>query len=194
MSRLPAMSIKPNWKKPQYVSSLQLPAKVRQWLLYPDSMTQQLRKMSALFKQELTIKLVDEQLEILPGSDAMDALFPCRWVYSRETQLFAGSTLLMYAKSLIPKDQNSLWKRMFRNLGQQPLGQILFSDANFKRSDFEIAKIFPKTTEYNLVTFANKLEPEFIWARRSFFYEHIPCLLLTEYFSPTLFTMMNEVL
>lgn len=184
---------KSNWKSASCFSNNLLPAEVRQWLLYPDSMTVVLKHMCQTLNHKLSLKILTEQVEVLPNHTFVETLFHCRLAYSREIQLFADSTLLMYARSLLPKNVNPMMKKIFRCLGEKPLGEILFDKNEVKRSPFVITRIFPEMEEYKLATELNDYKPDFVWARQSYFWQQRPFLLLSEYFSQDLFLMMNEV-
>lgn len=180
-----------NWKKSDHFSSQQLPKTVRRWLLYANSMTKQLKQASLDRHSQFKIKILHEGLELLTTKMCEQKIFSCRFVYTREVQIFSGSTLLMYAHSVIPKTEKILIKRQFRGLGFKPLGEILFEDKTIERSSFNLAKIYSTSKEFHLTTMSQKGH-SFIWSRQSYFSQkQQPFLLLTEYFSPTLFTFLS---
>lgn len=178
--------MQPNWKDPAYYPMNLLTSDVRRWLLHPYSMTKQLRQACECQNKPFAIKIVTEQLELLPANIVEKIKQSCRFAYTREVQIFSGETILMYAKSSFLKTQNFFLKRKFRGLGLKPLGEILFQSSQLNRSSFEIAKIH-SGKEFNLTTLGN--DEQSIWARQSYFFDQEPFLLLTEYFSPNLFLL-----
>lgn len=180
-----------HWKQPNYFLSQELPSTVRQWLLYPNSMTKQLKQASLDRQSQFKINILNEGLGLLSAKVYEQKIFSCRLVYSREVQIFSGSTILMYAHSVMPKTETALIKRRFRGLGFKPLGEILFEDKTIDRSPFNVTKIYPASKEYHLATMNQKEQP-FVWSRQSYFSQkQQPFLLLTEYFSPNLFTFLS---
>lgn len=177
------------WKRPEYFSTQQLPQDIRSWLLYSHSMTHQLKHACQLADRKFSIKVLNEQLELMPQSICDELNSTCRYAYIREVQLYAGKKVVMYAKSFMPKNEHCILKRQFRGLGHKPLGNLLFTNS-INRSQFNLAKIFPEKKEYHYLD--SDLLPYFIWARKSCFFNNQPFLLLIEYFSSNFFALMKE--
>lgn len=192
MNRLSSLNgLKPIWKNSRCFSALQLPKEIRAWLLYPDSLTEQLKKECKHQKKKMHIVVLEEHLEFIPDLAFETKIFDCRLAYARHIQIYSDSTLLMYAKSLMPKNDNVMRKRQFRGLGEKPLGEILFAMSGIIRSAFELSKIPANFTEYKLTHNNEQLSPAYIWARRSIFSNPLPFLCLTEYFAPDFFALMT---
>ncbi|GAB4393169.1 MAG: hypothetical protein Tsb005_10300 [Gammaproteobacteria bacterium] len=100
----------------------------------------------------------------------------------REVDLFCSHETWMYARAVF----SAAFVRQvpaLRDLGTQPLGQILFQYP-VQRSDFEICLLEPTNAMYPLATRAlsNSIEP--VWARRSCLKINDATMLLTEFFLP----------
>lgn len=190
MGGLVAAILKAGWKPSRCYSTIELPAKIAKWLLFPGSFTK--RVQNFIKNEKMHIHVLREDLEIAKRSSYEFLLFNCRYIYAREIQIFLGSHLAMYARSVIPKDGMLIYKRQFRGLGRRPLGNMLFSSDVFTRSPFEIAKIMPSEQEFHLALSSKTPQPHFLWARRSVFSIQQEFLLLNEVFSPDFLRLISE--
>ena len=179
------------WKKPECFPKTEFTENIAQWLLFPGSFTVKVQKIFS-DQKELKIQVVKEGLEIVKKSSYENYLFNCRYVYTRYTKIYWGDCLLMYAKSVLPKDAALIYKWQYRSLGMRPLGQMLFDSRKFDRSPFEIAKIWPHYSEFDLATDIPETELPFLWARRSVFSTKQQLIVLNEIFSPDLIRLINE--
>jgi chorismate-pyruvate lyase len=185
--------MQPIWKQPQSYSQTQLPSSVRQWLLFPDSMTQRLQCLTSSLGLKIRIQVLWESLELTHDLAIEPNLFDCRYVYTRRIHMYADHVLLLYAHSAVPKNAPCLFKQQFRRLGRRPLGEILHKKpALLGRSAFELAQIPPQQGEYQLTCMEEVPCPEFVWGRRSYFYDTAPVLWLAEYFSPHFLKMITN--
>lgn len=175
---------------PSCFSRIELPRSIANWLLYEGSFTEKAK--SLLPQEKLTIELIRQDLTLRSNAFAHFKIpFICEAVYQREIKIYLGKFLLMFARSTVPKDADLFFKRKFRALGLQPLGQMLFNDSRVSRSQFEVAKIRPDHTDFNSAV-TNRVATDFLWARQSLFSQGKPLLSLTEIFSPDLIELIHE--
>lgn len=181
-----------NWRIPTSYTIEQLPPAIRYWLLYSKSMTQQFKKLSQLCHEQFSIRLVHQGVELASPQICNQLQTSSRYIALREVSLYIGTKKLMYAKSYLGETDHYGLERKFRGLGCKPLGEILFNKA-IQRSDFCIAKVYSSQKEFKLVDSEQMTAHRFIWARQSSFHTDKPLLVLTEYFSPELFSLLNQV-
>jgi chorismate--pyruvate lyase len=163
-----------------------LNANMQDWLLDTGSLTERLQSLSSHFELELLgqkpLPLESSEKRALPNHQLQT------WQI-REVILYGNGKPWVFARSVLPDHLcNSTWA----NLGKQPLGQRIFNDPSFVRSDFEIGhlqqhplthKSFYNTTA-NAANAKRMVRPELRWARRSVFTRGADTLLVAEAFLP----------
>ena len=134
------------------------------WLLHTGSLTERIQASSSDFQVQLlgqaSVPLQDDEQQALPSYSAH------AWQV-REVLLLADHRPWVYARSVLP---SALCDSRFQQLGNQPLGQRIFNDDAFVRSEFTLAKVH--IDEANL------------YARRSRFCLQQYDLLVAEVFLP----------
>jgi chorismate--pyruvate lyase len=138
------------------------------WLLDKGSLTKKLRQHCPLIR----VEVIHEGFGPLFFDEAQALNLPAHhqaWI--RQVKLICQDQPLIYARSVIPNFsiQNPWWR--LKKLGQQPLGEVLFSQPHLARTEFEFCR-------------ANWLTPKTL-ARRCVFSQHQAPLLLTEVFLNT---------
>lgn len=107
----------------------------------------------------------------------------------REVMLFGDGKPWVYARSVLP---NALCQSDLVNLGNKPLGQIIFNDSRFIRSPFDVCEL------EDVESFVHKLNIQSkatLWGRRSTFqYLHFN-MMVAEIFLPDApaYKMMTEM-
>lgn len=157
------------WRAPGCYSELSSAPQVKRWLLFQGSITQQLNHLSKRLNKDIKVCVLHQGLERAKTLTLEHALFTCKYLYVREVQLYLGETLVMFARSIIPRDESCMIKRYFKGLGEQALGTLLFQPF-IERTHFYLAKINSNLSEYALSVATTAHHPEFIWARCSAFY------------------------
>jgi len=99
----------------------------------------------------------------------------------RQVLLCCNNQPLVYAKTIIPATTIQGAQRIYANMGNRPLGAMLFADRTMRREAVEVAML-PAAHDANQYT--NIGEP--IWGRRSVFRVSGKPLLVSEYFLPEL--------
>ncbi len=101
----------------------------------------------------------------------------------REVKLYCGEHAMVYARTVIPLATVTGAQRLYANLGNRPLGAMLFADKSMRRAEVTVSclrpgdLLYPNTGEKN----------DGVWGRRSVFTVGGKPLLVSEYFLPRLF-------
>ncbi len=114
------------------------------------------------------------------------------WGIGREVVLNGINQSWIYARSFFPESVVKAYGEELLELGQRPLGEILFNNPEVTRSDFSIASLLPEHLEYQVAANALKQAPQFFWARRSQFTLPGGVIVLMEVFSPLLERFLAE--
>jgi len=99
----------------------------------------------------------------------------------RQVILCCGDKPLVYARTVIPASTIQGAQRRYANMGNRPLGAMLFADRTMRREGVQVSKL-PASHEAN--KFIKTNEP--VWGRRSVFRVAGKPLLVGEYFLPDL--------
>ena len=176
----------PNWQSAD--SAVAMPTgSLREWLLEPGSLTARIRAhcLDGFHLDVLreTTATPDEVPSVWPARDEAPRL--------REVTLNCGSEALVFARTLIP-DPATANDRWLLELGDRPLGDVLFQSGGERENGFDVAAL-DATTELGRaalahVTAANsgKLARTPVWARRSWVRLHGERILICECFLPGL--------
>lgn len=100
----------------------------------------------------------------------------------RQVLLCCGDRPLVYARSVIPATTIQGAQRRYANMGNRPLGAMLFTDRTMQREPVEVG-VLPVT--HRAYQYAQQRGP--VWGRRSVFRVSGKPLLVSEYFLPELF-------
>jgi len=150
---------------------------VHDWLFNTGSLTEKLQALATNFSVELIGQQpVSPQTGVALYIDEISALPDCQsfaWQV-REVVLYGDGKPWVFARSILPDNLcNTAWS----TLGNQPLGQRIFNDNSFVRSDFVISQL-----NYNPINPAS--DAQTLWARRSMFSIQQYNLLVAEVFLP----------
>lgn len=159
-----------------------LPDNLADWLLNTGSLTERLQALTTKFSVNL---LGQKEAPLDTSEQALLSNSPNKKWQIREVVL-QGVVLQglvqeqtqdwVFARSILP---DLLCQSTWANLGSQPLGQRIFNDTSFVRSEFEIGKLqFHPLTG---LSFSNNKQ---CWARRSRFQIGEHMLLVAEAFLP----------
>lgn len=102
----------------------------------------------------------------------------------RQVFLCCGDEPLVYARTVIPATTIQGAQRLYANMGNRPLGAMLFADRTMQREDVQVS-VLPTSHKSN--EFTKYEEP--VWGRRSVFRVAGKPLLVSEYFLPKLFSL-----
>lgn len=99
----------------------------------------------------------------------------------RQVLLCCNDQPLVYARTVIPVTTIQGARRRYANMGNRPLGAMLFADRTMRREPVQVSRL-PVTDKANQYTDID--EP--IWGRRSVFRVSGKPILVSEYFLPEL--------
>lgn len=149
---------------------------MRDWLCFPGSMTQRMRAIST----NIQIIVLQNQLGLLSREEQNSLKIPHRKsVLIREIEMFCNNELWITARTAMPLESlQGKWRKL-KNLGNKPLGDMLFKDAKIQRSPFQ----------FQLLCDDKGFD---VWARRSLFYLDQRPILLTEVFSSSMWKSIKK--
>ncbi len=165
----------PDWRNPRQMPPADgPPGPLRAWLLDPGSLTAHLR---GRLGDAMGVKVLTEG-EAVPAPGEMSRLgLPDEPAFIRRVALVRAGQPLVLARTVMPPATLRGEGRQLRNLGDTPLGELVFADFAATRSEFELAPLAPPST----------LFPELdtgCWARRSVLTLATGPILVTEAFLP----------
>jgi chorismate--pyruvate lyase len=168
------LSLSANW-----LSALQtddLTPTEREWLFEPRSLTAKLKSKATSF----SVKVLSEQTFNL--NHEQQQLLDCKTssALNREVLLLCDNHPMVYAQSWLPNNQthNSL-----HNMGERPLGDVIFQQPELVRQNIEIARFDNNHSIQNLVAQQN-LPIQTLLGRRSVFSLSEYQFLVAEVFLP----------
>jgi len=122
---------------------------------------------------------------------ALLGLPPRQKIYTREVFLYADDMPVVFAHSIVaPQHLHGAW-RVLQNIGNKPLGALLFSHPLVERAPLHYKALKPQHALYHRAVVVLDAAPERLWARRSLFTLHDAPLLVTEVFLPEILLLTN---
>ncbi|WP_371187960.1 chorismate lyase [Thalassotalea maritima] len=150
------------------------------WLLDPSSLTARLSSHCQQFK----VELLGQRIESCQAHEANADIAEGEQVLVREVLLFCDQQPHVFARSLLPLTSLTGEQRALANLGQQPLGQVLFNNPKLRRDVVQVAEIEPSHRVAQLATSLSLQVNHNLWGRRSLFYIENKPLMVAEVFLP----------
>lgn len=170
------------WLPESGLKAHSLPLQMACWLLDRGSLTQRIiRACSGRFRVQL---LGQSWQRPLREESVMLGIDPHQWVLTRHVLLLCDDTPWVYARTVIPRKTLSGRHRRLANLGERPLGAVLFADRHMSRGEVEIAQLFSHQSLYAQIEQASPCGSESVWARRSLFKLATKPVLVYECFLP----------
>lgn len=173
------------WRKPALLNN-KLSASLRVWLLDDGSLT---RRLQSICPGKFRVQLMSQSWcsPLISEAQQLNISYKQR-VFTREVVLFCGNRAMVFARTVIPRRTLKGHLSRLANLGEKPLGEILFADPRIQRSNLEIAPLrtghYLYSTTMNALNTGGKTAEMTIWARRSTFAYHKKSLLVSEIFLP----------
>ena len=149
------------------------------WLFDASSLTARLVELCG---NDFSVQVLSQHWQPIDAEEATAmSLKDERAALVRQVFLCCGDSPLVYARTVIPKITVSGAQRRYANMGNRPLGAMLFSDRTMRREDVQVAML-PVSHETN--RFVQADVP--VWGRRSVFRVSGRPLMVSEYFLPEL--------
>ncbi|SDI13594.1 chorismate--pyruvate lyase family protein [Propionivibrio dicarboxylicus] len=163
------------------------PAAFRQWLLDDGSLTARLQR-----RGKFSLRVVAQGLAT-PTADeaALFGLGPTQQARIREVVLSVDGTPLVFAHTVLPTQPRGPLTRWIARLGNRSLGSMLFRHPGFSRTPLLCQPIDRRGNLHRRAVEALGIAPDTtLWARRSSFAFATQRLLVTEIFSPALWSAL----
>ncbi|MCK5395200.1 MAG: chorismate lyase [Gammaproteobacteria bacterium] len=173
------MKSKQRWYRRHQLFNQSIHPSLSSWLFDSSSLT---ARLIGLCGENFSVRVISQRYQKLDSTEAsaMD-LQNVRAALVRQVLLCCKNQPLVYARTVIPVTTIQGAQRRYANMGNRPLGAMLFSDRTMQREAVEVAML-PFDDDVNRYTDSN--EP--IWGRRSVFRVSGRPLLVSEYFLPEL--------
>lgn len=105
----------------------------------------------------------------------------------RQVLLCCGDTPLVYARTVIPAQTVTGAQRRYANMGNRPLGAMLFADRTMRRETVHVARLPASHEARRFFSVGDE-----VWGRRSVFRVAGKPILVSEYFLPALITASSS--
>ncbi|TKB45494.1 chorismate lyase [Thalassotalea mangrovi] len=159
---------------------------LRDWLLDPMSLTARLKRHSNDFRVLLLGQVIQPcpAHEAISGNHTNNGISEGEEVLVREVLLYCDGIPVVFARSLLPTNSLTGEQKALAELGEQPLGQVLFNNPKLSREILQVAKIAPSLRVCELAHMANVDVNHPLWGRRSLFHIEDKPLMVAEVFLP----------
>lgn len=154
-------------------------ANIDNWLLHTGSLTERLKQNCQSFE---VIVLGQEQLPINQSEKKL--LLDYTPFVIREVLLVCDNQPWVFARSLLPKNMLDEQTEL-TNLGNKPLGSIIFNNPEIARAPFEVAEFNQDSSIQALSRKLNQPEKKSLWGRRSLLSYQSHQLMVAEIFLPS---------
>lgn len=182
------------WQSPSEDNLSQLSAILKDWLLDEGSLTARLKSHCLDFQ----VKVIGERQEDCSNLEACEAIKLGEPVLVREVLLYCDNVPQVFARSLLPLSSMTGQKESLANLGEQPLGQVLFNNPSLQRQGLEVSAFSGDSRVSQLVknieqesesTIERRVNSsnQTLWGRRSIFILENKPLMVAEVFLPSAF-------
>jgi chorismate lyase len=170
------VSLSANWQCTSLISDLS-PCE-QEWLFEPHSLTAKLKSRAQHFSVQV---LSEQQFQLTP---AQQQLLACKenTALNREVLLLCDEQPVVYAQSWLPSTVSGV-KNQLHNMGERPLGDVIFQHPDLSRTDIEIARFDTQHPLQKLVAHLN-LPQQTLLGRRSLFSLKNYKFLVCEVFLP----------
>ena len=173
------MKSKQRWYRRHQLFNQSIPSSLLPWLFDASSLT---ARMIELCGQDFSVRVISQRWQKLSAEEASAmSLKHVRSALVRQVLLCCGDRPLVYARTVIPVTTVRGAQRCYANMGNRPLGAMLFADRTMRREDVQVASL---PASHSVNQFSKADEP--VWGRRSVFRVAGKPLLVSEFFLPEL--------
>ena len=158
--------------------------RARGWLQNRGSLTQLIQRRCC---GEFSVKPVFQSLAAVCGDElAVMNLRRNELALVREVYLYCGETPVVFAHSVVARqDLRGAWRSLI-GLGNKSLGTVLFTNPIVKRTPLRFKKLTAAHPLFSRACRKLQVKPASLWARRSLFTLHGQSILVTEVFLPSI--------
>ena len=178
------VTINTTWQSPVGIS---LNDNLLSWLLDPSSLTTRLSQRCERFR----VEVLGQEIQACSIEESTSDILPSEQVLVREVLLYCDDVPQVFARSLLPLKSLTGEEQQLAHLGNQSLGQVLFSNKNLYRKSIEISAFSPSSEVSKLARHLELPSQTQLWGRRSTFMLHDKPLMVAEIFLPNAFAYQS---
>jgi chorismate--pyruvate lyase len=171
-----------HWRDKALYSQAGLSHAAASWVLAPGSLTQRLRDSAKNAFKLNVLRQINAKARV--AESHVLALKPGAQVLIREVELCVDDQPRVFARTIIPAQTRQGVGRVLVQLGNRPLGELLFNDKRTIRGPIQWTVLYPQHCLYQQAAqcLSTLSLPQRLYARRSVFYLVGKPLLVTEVF------------
>jgi chorismate--pyruvate lyase len=167
------------WYRRHQLFNRSLHPALSSWLFDVSSLT---ARIIELCGKNFSVRVLSQNWQAMTAEEASAmALQHVHAALVREVLLCCNDKPLVYARTVIPVTTLQGAQRLYANMGNRPLGAMLFADRTMRREAVQVGML-PAAHEANQYAVSD----DRIWGRRSVFRVGGKPLLVSEYFLPEL--------
>lgn len=154
--------------------------RLNDWLYDPASLTARLKSQY----QRVEVVVLGEHIIPCPADEACDEVQTNEEVLAREVVLFCDDKPEVFARSLLPLRSLTGEQQALTQLGNKPLGQVIFNNPSLQRKLIQVAEF---TVDSGVAKLAEQIGLPLqhnLWGRRSLFFLEGKPLVVAEVFLP----------
>ena len=156
------MKLRQRWYRRHQLFNHSIEPALYTWLFDKSSLT---ARLLGLCGSDFSVRVISQHYETIDASEASAmVLQKAHSALVRQVLLCCNGQPLVYARTVIPVTTTKGAQRRYANMGNRPLGAMLFADRTMQREAVEVSML-PAAHEANQYTNSNAL----IWGRRSVF-------------------------
>jgi len=149
------------------------------WLFDASSLT---ARMVDLCGKDFSVRVLSQNWQKIDSEESSAMSLPhAHSALVRQVLLCCGDKPLVYARTVIPAATVQGAQRRYANMGNRPLGAMLFADRTMRREAVQVAKLLKAHVANRYI----KCDED-VWGRRSVFRVSGKPILVSEYFLPEL--------
>ncbi len=155
---------------------------LRDWLFATGSLTARLKTHCTEFR----VEVLGQEIISCSELEANDDIAAGEQVLVREVLLYCDNKPQVFARSLLPLKSLTGEEQNLAQLGEQPLGQVLFNHPDLIRKGIEVACFNQSSSLFTLIKqLGLPIIP--VWGRRSVFVLNNKPIMVAEVFLPESF-------
>jgi chorismate--pyruvate lyase len=175
--------LEPNWLEWHLQRVAVVPKEVADWLRDEGSLTR--RVIQACGGGAFRVRLLHQGWgRALYSESRVLRLRRREATLIREVELLCDNHPWVFARTLIPATSLRGSARRLSQLGEKPLGAVLFSDRRVHRGITQIARLQPRHPLFAAAAASLVEQPQALWGRRTLFYLSNRPILVNEIFLP----------
>ncbi|MDJ0808240.1 MAG: chorismate lyase [Gammaproteobacteria bacterium] len=175
--------LEPNWAEWRLQRYAAVPSGIANWLRDEGSLTR--RVVQACGEGRFRVRLMHQAWGTPRYSESkVLRLRRGEATLIREVELLCDEHPWVFARTLIPATSLRGSARRLTQLGEKPLGAVLFSDSKVQRGITQIARLQPRHPLFATAAANLDEQPQTLWGRRTLFYMAGRPILVNEIFLP----------